>query len=340
VEGGLLGYMNVRLLIESITRQTTVLIAELATSSGIRAPLANVADRVFLELTKELEAHGVSRTVSADMFGMGLRTYLRRIRRYDESSTQQGKSLWEAVLEYVQSRSVMDRAEILVHFARDEEALVRGVLQDLTDSGLLFRSGAGAGVVYRAARADETGSARAGHDADALDNLLWALVRREGPLTKPALLTKAGLADDVADRVLERLLADGRIEETAIEGTVGYRAKSIIIPLGARAGWEAAVYDHFRALVKTIVCKLHQDADGARPDDRIGGSTYSFDVWPGHPFTERVYAQLARFRDETSTLRREVDEHNTRTKRPRRYDRVTAYMGQCVVEEEDSDGSS
>lgn len=331
--------MNVRLLIEAIARQTTVLIAELATASGIRAPLANVADRVFLELTKELEAHGVSRTVSADMFGMGLRTYLRRIRRYDESSTQQGKSLWEAVLEYVQGRTVVDRARVLEHFARDEEALVRGVLQDLTDSGLLFRSGTGNGVVYRAATADETGAVRTGHDADALDNLLWALVRREGPLTKAALLAKARLGD-AAEAALERLLADGRIEENTVDGAPGYQAKSIVIPLGARAGFEAAVYDHFRALVKTIVCKLHQDADDARPDDRIGGSTYSFEVWPGHPYSARVYAQLARFRDETSTLRREVDEHNARVERPGRYDRVTTYMGQCVVAEEDSDGSS
>jgi hypothetical protein len=331
--------MNVRLLIESITRQTTVLIAELATSSGIRAPLANVADRVFLELTRELEAHGVSRTVSADMFGMGLRTYLRRIRRYDESITQQGKSLWEAVLEFVQDRSVVDRAEVLLHFARDEEALVRGVLQDLTDSGLLFRSGTGAGVVYRAAKANETGGTRRGHDADALDNLLWALIRREGPLTEPALIAKAGLSDAIAGAALERLVADGRVEATAVEGTAGYQAKSIIIPLGARAGWEAGVYDHFRALVKTIVRKLHEDTDGAAPNDRIGGSTYSFEVWPGHPYAERVYGQLSRFRSETSALRRDVDAYNQQVEKPKSYDRVTAYMGQCVIEEEGSDES-
>ena len=124
------------------------------------------------------------------------------------------------------------------------------------------------GAVYRAARPDETGSARPGHDADAFDNLLWALIRREGPLTKAALLAKARLTSDVAEAALGRLLADGRIEETSIEATSGYGAKSIIIPLGARAGWEAAIYDHFRALVKTIVRKLHEDTDGAAPSDR------------------------------------------------------------------------
>ncbi len=46
--------MNQQLLIDSIVRQTTVLIAQLATSRGARAPVAHVANQVFLDLTREL----------------------------------------------------------------------------------------------------------------------------------------------------------------------------------------------------------------------------------------------------------------------------------------------
>lgn len=42
--------MNVQLLIDVIVRQTMVLIAELATSGGLRAPLAHVAGQAFLGL--------------------------------------------------------------------------------------------------------------------------------------------------------------------------------------------------------------------------------------------------------------------------------------------------
>jgi hypothetical protein len=80
--------VNVQLLIDSIVRQTTVLIAQIATSGGARAPLAHVANQVFLELTDELAAQGISRKVSADMFGLALRTYLRRIQRVRESATE------------------------------------------------------------------------------------------------------------------------------------------------------------------------------------------------------------------------------------------------------------
>src|SRR5689334_16034848 len=91
--GGERGQMNVPLLIDSVVRQTTVLIAQLATAGGVRAPLASVANQVFLDLADELNAQGVSRKVSADMFGLALRTYLRKIQRLRESSTEGGRSL-------------------------------------------------------------------------------------------------------------------------------------------------------------------------------------------------------------------------------------------------------
>jgi hypothetical protein len=62
--------MDSRLLIDSIVRQTTVLLAQLSTAAGLRAPLANVADQVFVQLAKEIESQGVGRKVAADMFGL------------------------------------------------------------------------------------------------------------------------------------------------------------------------------------------------------------------------------------------------------------------------------
>src|SRR5512138_3310749 len=108
--------MTIDLLIQAIVRQTTILIAQLATSRGVRAPLAQVANQVFLDLVSELDRQGVSRKVSADMFGVGLRTYRRKIQRMSESSTDRGRSLWEAVLGYVQARTMVRRVEVLKRF--------------------------------------------------------------------------------------------------------------------------------------------------------------------------------------------------------------------------------
>src|SRR6188768_389195 len=128
--------MTVEFLIHAIVHQTTILIAQLATSGGARAPLAQVANQVFLDLVHELERQGVSRKVSADMFGLGLRTYQRKIQRYTESSTDRGRSLWVAVFDYVSSAVSVTRAEVLLHFSGDDESQVRGVLHDLCESGL------------------------------------------------------------------------------------------------------------------------------------------------------------------------------------------------------------
>jgi hypothetical protein len=332
--------VNTRLLIDSIVRQTTVLLAELATSGGLRAPLANVADRVFLELARELDAHGVSRSVSADMFGLALRTYLRRIRRYDESATRKGASLWEAVLGFVEARKVVSRTDILDEFARDDEALVRSVLQDLTDSGLIFRSGVLATAMYRVAAPEDVNALRRGADDDGLDNALWAIIRREGPLSLPELSDRTSLHGAGLAAPLSRLVAASRIEEAKDENTVpSYSARSIFVPVGARSGWEAAVYDHFHAVVKTIVCKLRTDSDRRGLADRNGGSSYGFEVWDGHPLAEKVYGALARHRKETSELRQQVDEFNEKNTRPRRFDKVTMYFGQCVIEENDENDS-
>jgi hypothetical protein len=325
--------MNVRLLIEALVRQVTVLIAELATSGGLRAPLASIAEQVFQDLAKQLDELGVSRGVSADMFGMALRTYLRRIRRHDESVTRKGVSLWEGVLQFIEARGLVTREVVLEQFARDDEGLVRSVLQDLTDSGLVFRSGVRGAALYRIAGPAERAHARDG-DAGAVDMLVWAVVRREGPLSRDALAERAALPDDHLDTALARLTAAGRIREIAEGFGNVYQADSIVIPVGVRAGWEAGVYDHIHAVVKTIICKLHQDETASAQRDRVGGSTYGFDVWAGHPFADRVYDQLRRFREATTQLRREVDEFNEHAVQPAHVDRVTVYLGQCVISEE------
>jgi hypothetical protein len=105
--------MNVVLLIDQIVRQTTVLIAQLSTAAGIRAPLADVADQVFLKLASEIEAQGVPRKVVADMFGLALRSYQRKMQRLTESATETQRTLWQAVLEHLTTQGSCTRQAII-----------------------------------------------------------------------------------------------------------------------------------------------------------------------------------------------------------------------------------
>jgi len=327
--------MTVPLLVAALVRQTTVLIAQVATSGGVRAPLAQVADQVFVDLVRELERQGVSRKVTADMFGMGLRSFLRRVQRLGESSTERGRSLWEAVLEFLDNNGVVARTRVLARFCKDEEAQVKAVLFDLCQSGLVFASGAGSDLVYRAASEDELHSIRQSRRGEGLDELVWSLVYRMGPVTRDELLALGGVAAADLAQSLARLTETGRISSP--HGSPGtYSTSTFVIQRGETMGFEAAMFDHFQALVQTLCCRLRGElpdvtVDSTPPQESIGGCTYTFDLWQDHPFAAEVIETLSRYRDRLSELRTRVEAYNEEVGIPPRFEQFTCYAGQCSI---------
>jgi hypothetical protein len=323
--------MNLQLLIDSIVRQTTVLVAQLATTGGVRAPLATVANQVFLDLADELAQQGVSRTISADMFGLALRTYLRKVKRLRESSTDAGRSLWEAVLDYLGEGRLVTRAEVLRRFHRDEAEAVGSVLRDLSESGLVLRLGNGPGTAYRGATKEELDALANSREADGTDELVWAIVFREGPIARDALAKRLRRGD--LEGVLSRLTAAGRIRPSGDASAPAFSADHFVVPVGAAVGWEAAVFDHFQAVVKTICARLRGEGDGPNGVS-VGGSTYSFDVWSGHPMESEILGLLAEVRQRTGELRTRLRTYDAQHARPSSYTHVTFYCGESVVLEE------
>lgn len=327
--------MNIQLLIDSIVRQMTILIAQLATAGGARAPLAHIANRVFLDLAKELQEQGIGRKVSADMFGLALRSYQRKIQRLSESATHRGRSLWEAVFDYLHQHQTISRAEVLRRFHRDDDELVRGVLHDLTENGLVFQTGKGARTVYRVATEEEIGQLGDDDEQLGLDAFLWALVYRSGPVTRDELANLASQRPEELDPSLDRLVSLGRIARDLETGEPLFHCDEFLVPLGEPTGWEAAVFDHFQAMVQTICQRLDRES-GPSKQDIVGGSTYTFDVWDGHPLAEEVYGTLGDLRQRLGDLRARVEAVNADSEFPRDYESVVVYGGQAVMPRERS----
>jgi hypothetical protein len=325
--------VDAKLVIDAIVKQTTVLIAQLASGAGVRTPLADLANQTFLSLVRELERQGIGQKVIADMFGLALRSYQQKVQRLSESATDRGLTLWEAVHAHIQQRQVVTRTEVLKRFSRDDDASVRSILNDLVDSGLVFKAGRGDAAVLRAASADEMARADVQDAQSAAEALAWVAIYREGPMTLTRLREEVRLPEDVLDRALAALLTSGRVREEPSGGERSFVSDTCLIPLGERAGWEAALLDHYHAVVRAMCAKLGQGQTGARADDRIGGSTYAFDVWQGHPSAPRVYALLAEHRKQVSALWEEVTAHNAAHPVPENHDRVTFYFGQNVTAE-------
>lgn len=223
----------------------------------------------------------------------------------------------------------LSQQNILERFRNDDEASVRGVLSDLVESGLVFRSGRGATARYRIAKADEIDP---GPDsAEAATSLVWVAVSRFGPATTDQIAGAVPLDRAGIERALETLASDGRLTRAPRGGQVVYETSLCVIPLGTETGWEAAMFDHYQAVVTAMCTKLRRGA-GTAANDRIGGSTFTLSVWEGHPHYDEVMGQLAAMRSEAIALRERVTTYNQEHPPPEDAVRVISYMGQTLLE--------
>ena len=315
-----------------------VLIAQLSTASGGRAPLAQIADEVFVELARGIEAQGVGRKVVADMFGLALRSYQKKVQRLEENTARRERTLWMAVHDYLSEHGSATRRQLLSQFSHEEPNSVAAVLNDLVTSALVSRAGRGLATVYSLTDDEARNRLSAEQTAATRDSMVWVGVYRFANSTLDEL--SAALALDVADLqpALQRLVAQGRVKPHDVDGVVRYRAPTFLVPVGAEAGWEAAVFDHYQALVTAVAQKVGAGKIQSVHHDRIGGATLSFDVHDAHPYQQEVYELLARVRRDVNEVWDRVSAHNRENPIPENEKtKVTFYFGQSVQAPDEGD---
>jgi hypothetical protein len=192
----------------------------------------------------------------------------------------------------------------------------------------VYRAGRGDGARYRIAEdADFSGDDTA--IAPAREHLVWLAVYRTGPTTEESIRAFTRLSAASSAAALEALVRTGRVVETRNAAGSTYAADRFEVPLGAPVGWEAAVLDHFQAMVTAIIAKLGRGRTGGAAD-QVGGSTWSLDVWRGHPLEAEAKSLLAKTRATVEELRARIDAHNAQAHRPGPGERVVFYAGQNV----------
>lgn len=327
--------MHTKLLIDSIMRQTTVLIAQLSAAAGIRAPLSHLADEVFLSLSKELEEQGVPKKIVADMFGLALRTYQRRVQRLEGSATDSTATLWQAVNDFLQENGQLTRQQVFERFRHDDPEAVGAVLSDLVQSGFASRTGRATSAVFVAtppearrllARQDKEETAAA---------LVWLdICQHPGTLLRE-VAERVGLDEELTGSIVQRLEREGQLTSSA-EGPLS--AKEFVIDVGSEIGWEAAVFDHFQAVSAAISAKLRRQKARSDAADTTGGRTMSFEVCAGHPEEQEVLQLLSQMRKATDELWERVNATNKQHPLDEeQIKRVVFYFGQFVKGEEDDE---
>jgi hypothetical protein len=200
-----------------------------------------------------------------------------------------------------------------------------------------MRSGRGDETSYRVATPEELvdiGSAQASESSESIAALVWLQVFREGPIERTVLSQLIPLEDALIDEALATLTKDGRIRGEIRAGGTFYSAEECLIPLGESAGWEAAVLDHHRTVLNAIAAKIASGSRSSAKQDEVGGTTLSFDLWPGHPYEPTVRKLLETTRSEVIPLWEEVERYN-KVKQVKGAYQVHYYCGQYVLEEED-----
>lgn len=319
-------------MIDGVVRQTTAFIAQLSTAAGLRAPLAHIADQVFLDLSREIEAQGVSRKVVASMFGMALRGYQRKVQRLSESSSYKGKTLWEALVEHLHAHGACLRSELLGRFDADGEEHVAAVLRDLTESGVVYSTGRGENTIYGLSSPQDRERILMQTRGEKLAIAAWYAIHRK-PMTFGELQSVVRVGESELRGVVRQLIDDGTLTADRAELGADTRLTSqrFVVPAGDERGWEVAVFDHYRAVLDAIAKKLRlrtEDSDTAR---FVGGATLVFDLHPEHPMKDEVLQLLDATRSHVNALWERVSQHN----REHPFDRdqvmpVTFYFGQNV----------
>lgn len=318
--------MHAKILIDAIMRQTTVLIAQLSSTAGIRAPLAHLADEIFLNLSRELEGQGVARKVVADMFGMALRGYQRRVLRLQLAPPEGTRSLWLDLIQILQKEGPATRLELLNRFSTDDPASVGAVLSDLVQSGFVTKTGTGAAAVFALTPEESRKLLDQGERAETLAALVWLDICRHPRADAREISGRIFAPEEEVARAIERLASEQRVRRGDDGALI---AEPFVIPVGAEQGWEVAVFDHFQAVAGAIAAKLRPGRPQAKAEDTTGGATLTFEVSANHPHLEEVRGLLAETRRRTDELWERVEEANRRA--PMAEDdveRVVFYFGQ------------
>jgi hypothetical protein len=314
--------MTLQSLARALIRDTTTLVAAVATRDGARMPLGPLAERLFHGLACELHAKQIRRRVAADMFGMVPRAYLRKVRRAEESVTDHGYSLWQAVYEHIASTQGVELSELTRRFHRDDEGVLRGVLADLRESGLVEVSAHDQVTRYVAASGRELG-ARLARGTSGSDELVWAVIYREGPLYRETLQQIVGLPDAELDAIVLRLKDAGRIFERPKRERILLCSATTVPDLDAPEHWEALVFEHYQAVVRTLATSL------TTPDaENTAAATFTFDLWSGHPMAGEVERLFQRMRADVAALRGRLGAFNAQQP-ARERQRVMLYLGMC-----------
>lgn len=322
--------MSEKVLFRALVSQSARLIARVITLTNARPNLAHLHEDFFYELSKHLQTYGVPRRVAADMFGLAMRSYLRRIRKYsnDLDYREHQLSLWQIVYETISEKPGIQRQSLLDSFSFSQYDSVCSVLRHLCEVGLVVENKTNGHKCYNACRNNLTKIS-----VDEVAQYIWAMVFMHGETTYPysSLLREAGplFGEDLVSSALNVLVEDGYIVQVDENGPSYSTVKN---NLEQPFGWLVAVTIHIDSIFEAIVTKLSLLHEESQHQIDVRGGTWTFRLHHNHPFKKRIESLFDSYEKQIKELFVLVRTHNDSiaTQHDDEEFQIDFYMGQGV----------
>ncbi len=149
---------------------------------------------------------------------------------------------------------------VIERFRSDGEREVTSVLRDLVTNGLVFATGDGANLCYGITSDHMQAQVLRARDLEAIVHLIWLKVF-QGVGTRAELARSLGLTEDEVSTALDELQASGRVQWQDEK----WCTRHVHIPMGAVAGTEAAILDHFRAVCNVLISRSRASMQPTEP---------------------------------------------------------------------------
>ena len=322
--------LNFPALVERLVPVVAELFVTLAAQDPLRMSFAGIAEKTVLDIVETLRTSGMSQEAVAatlDLTITGFQSKMKRLReayREQQPGTGRRPTLLERVYGFVADADAgkVTYVDVERHFKGVKRDSLGGVLHHLAQGGLLKVDGRGARRKYSAMERIEA------RDSTVFDASV--VLYRAGPMTLPDLAEHLRADEETCRGFLEQFERASLLEVGGGPEGETYRVIDYHIPIDSPEGYEAALWDHINAAVHAICKKIRMSRHRAMPDDRTGGTTFSFLAPVGHPLSAEISAFLSDTRTQMESWLDRARVLQDTEPQNQAWERITIYTGQMV----------
>mgnify|MGYP002039476199 CR=1 FL=1 len=295
---------------------------------------ADIAGKTMLDIVAVLRKDGMSYEAIAATLNLTINGFRAKMRRLESTyrnlseDDDRRQTLLERIYAFVDDHGsgndAVRYADIDEHFHGVKKDSLAGVLHYLVQCGLLSVTGRGLGRAYRTVPPQQT-------ERD-LNVQAAVVLYREGPMDLKTLSQRLGQSEADCKTYIESIRVRGELETSERpDGVTCYQAKRYHIPVGSSEGFESALWDHLSVAVKAICKKVRVARLHSAPDDRLGGTTFSFVVPKNSKIARDIGSFLSEARAQMEAWKAEVEAlDETALDDTAERERISIYTGQMV----------